>query len=113
MLITLRWCSACASGFEAVNFSKPQSVLNEMAREFTEIFSNREPYETREYKFKYAEGVKEISPGLERSDYPGKSSHRINSFSAFVAPKSDEGGSDGEKVAGGRMRCPRFARGPG
>jgi hypothetical protein len=27
-----------------------------------------------------------------------------NSFSAFIAPESYEGGSDGEKVAGGRMR---------
>jgi hypothetical protein len=28
--------------------------------------------------FSCAEGATEISPGLERSDYPGKSSHKIN-----------------------------------
>jgi len=44
-----------------------------------------------------------ISPGLEQRDYPGSSSHKINSFSA----------SDGEKVAAGRMRCLRLARGLG
>jgi hypothetical protein len=47
----------------------------------------------------------EISPvladaiGLRRENVP-----QNNSFSAFIAPKSDEGGSDGEKVAAGRMR---------
>jgi hypothetical protein len=49
--------------------------------------------------FLCAEGATEISPVLVRwwpcaSTYAGKSSHKINSFSA----------SDGEKVAGGRMR---------
>jgi hypothetical protein len=40
-----------------------------------------------------------VAPKPEASDYPGKSSRKINSFSAL----------DGEKVAGGRMRCLRFA----
>jgi hypothetical protein len=35
---------------------------------------NREPRKTRERKFKYAEGVTEISPGLRGTSYPGKSS---------------------------------------
>jgi hypothetical protein len=33
-------------------------------------------------KFKCADGAMEISPGLERSDYPGKSSPKTNPFSA-------------------------------
>jgi hypothetical protein len=53
--------------------------------------------------FGCAEGAKEISPVLTRSGYAGKIFRKINSFSE----------SDGEKVAGGRMRCRRTRRGPG
>jgi hypothetical protein len=33
--MTLQWCLACASGFETMNISKPQSALKEKSRELT------------------------------------------------------------------------------
>ena len=39
---------------------------------------------TNSHEYKYAEGVKEISPVLTRSGYAGKTSHKINSLSAPV-----------------------------
>jgi len=60
---------------------------------------NREIREPRERKFKYAEGVTEISPVLVRQQLRRENVAQNNSFSA----------SDGEKVAGGRMRCPQNA----
>jgi hypothetical protein len=55
---------ACVKGARRISLAKPEEV-------------NRKPHETRERKFNYAEGVTEISLGLERSDYPRKAFTKI------------------------------------
>jgi hypothetical protein len=56
---------------------KPEGTnLGHELLELTRI-SNREPRQTRERELKYAEGVKEISLGLEQHDYPGKTTKKL------------------------------------
>ena len=47
------------------------------ADDHVQSFATRELAAGHERECKYAEGITEISPGLERSDYPGKPSRKF------------------------------------
>ena len=60
-----RWHPSPAGRKENWTRSSPRACDDDRQDEV-----NREPRQIRERKFKYAEGVTEISLGLEQSDYP-------------------------------------------
>ena len=80
--------------FRQENFLAALRAGSKHAKTFDTNFANCRELE-------HAESVMEISPVLVRQHLRRENVPQNNSFSA----------SDGEKMAGGRMRCPRFTNG--